>query len=56
MTGGVVTRAAGGTGWVLGHKDPRSIGVEETAEAGTRRTGGRGEGKVSPSQPEKGGL
>ena len=36
VTGGVVTCTAGGTGRVVGHADPRSVGVEETAVAGTK--------------------
>ena len=60
VTGGVVTYAAGGTGWVSGRADPRSVGVEESAIAGAElgqgSAVGSGKGKLFPLDRGRGGL
>ena len=60
VTGGVVTRTAGGTGGVPGRADPRFVGVEESAMAGSELgqggAVGAGKGKLFPLDKGRGGL
>ena len=59
VTGGVVTRTAGGTGGVPGRADPRFVGVEESAMAGSELgqggAVGAGKGQLFPLDRGRGG-
>ena len=60
VTGSVVTCTAGGTGGVPGRADPRFVGVEESAMAGSELgqggAVGAGKGKLFPLDKGRGGL